>query len=506
MYLIHGSADRGPVLAIATVCFSVVVLASTLFTRLPTAPVAFFAAFTIILVVWQRPLLAWRSLVAAITVVIFFIPIRHYVLPGNLPFELDPYRVVLGLVLLGWFGSLLVDSRVRWRATGLEAPLLLFVGATVASVVVNWTRVNALGVEPETLKAITFVISFLLLIYLVVSVIRTERDVDFMISVIVTCGAVLSGFALVESVTGYNVFNHLGGHFSFLREVPLPYSLTGADDRGGRLRVFASAQHPIALGAVLVMVLPLAIYLAKTREALRWWAAAAMLTLGVVSTVSRTGVVMLIVVGLVFLWLRPKGTKKLWPALLPLLVAVHLVMPGSLGALKEAFFPSGGIVAEQQSAAGTRGSGRLADFTPTLAEWSRSPILGEGYGSRVVDGDNPNADILDDQWLSLLLETGIVGVAAWIWIYARVLRRLVARAKSDDSKHGLLCAALSASIIAYAVGMLTYDSFSFVQVTFVLFMLIGISAVRYVPSPESVPVYRQRLLNAPAPPAPEVAT
>ncbi len=49
----------------------------------------------------------WRRLI----LVILFIPIRRYSLPGNLPFELEPYRLLVALLLVGWGASLLVDPR-----------------------------------------------------------------------------------------------------------------------------------------------------------------------------------------------------------------------------------------------------------------------------------------------------------------------------------------------------------------------------------------------------------
>ena len=53
--------------------------------------------------------------------VILFIPIRRYSLPGNLPFELEPYRLLVMLLLVGWGASLLVDPRIRFRRTGSKA-------------------------------------------------------------------------------------------------------------------------------------------------------------------------------------------------------------------------------------------------------------------------------------------------------------------------------------------------------------------------------------------------
>jgi hypothetical protein len=454
-------------------------LALAVLTRVPPARTAPLLAIAIVLVMWQRQLLAWRSLLTGILIIVFFIPIRRYTVPGNLPFQMEPYRLVVMLVLAGWFSALLVDPRVRWRRSGLEAPLLAFAAAALASVLVNWSRVRSLDVEPNTLKALTFLLSFLLVVFMTASLVRSIRDLDFLIQVLVVCGTSLAGFALFEAVSGYNLFNHLTGVLPFLRSEPLPFSLSNAlaDNRGGRLRVYASAQDPIALSAVLVMLVPLAVYLAATdRRRVLWSACAGILLLGAIAPLSRTGIVMMIVIGAVFAWLRPQQTRRMWPALLPGFLVLHLILPGSIGALESAFFPAGGIIAQQQSGAGTGGSGRLADVGPSLAEWSRAPMLGEGYGTRIVDGPTPNAPILDDEWLGLLLETGVCGVGAWLWLYGRVLRRLVSAARTDRSRHGLLCTALTASIASYAIGMLTYDAFSFIQVTLVLFFLLGLGS------------------------------
>jgi hypothetical protein len=477
MRLIEGEAERGPIVSLGVVVGAVGALALTVLTRFPPERTVPVLALAIVLVMWQRRLLAWRSLVAGILLVIFFIPIR-YTIPGNLPFQLEPYRLLVALVLAGWLSALLVDPRVRLRKSGLEGPLLVFVAAAVASDLANWSRVTSLGVETNVTKSLTFLLSFVLVVYLVVSVVRSAVDLDFVLRALVGFGAVLAACAIFESASGYNVFDHLSGAFSFLRSAPLPYTLQSAlaNSRGGRLRVYASSQSPIALSALFVIVIPMAVYLACTqRRKLAWWTATAVLGLGAISTISRTGVLMLAVVGAVFLWLRPQDTRKLWPLLVPALLAVHIALPGSIGALTTAFLPSGGIVAQQESGAGTHGSGRLADVGPSLKEWSRSPILGEGYGTRVVDGPTPNASILDDQWLGTLLETGLVGVLSWTWLLSVVLRRLVRRARADRSNHALLCVGLTASVTAYAVGMLTYDAFAFVQVTLVMYVLLGLS-------------------------------
>ena len=429
----------------------------------------------------------WPRLMAALILVIFLIPIRRYSLPVNLPFKLEPYRIFVFILVALWAGALLVDARTRLRRTGLEGPILLIVGATLASIVANQSRVaQVAGVD----KRVMFFFTFVAMLYLTATTIRRLDEVDYLTKILVTGGAIVAASSIVEARTGFNAFNHLSRVLPVLR----PEDAGGTDMLrfgSAKLRVFGSSQHPIALSAMFVMLTPLAIYAWRRYRQRRWMLCAALLAAACAGTVSRTGIVMLIVVLLVFLWLRPRETRRFWPALIPMLVVIHFVLPGTIGALKQSFLPAGGLVAEQRGAAGTAGSGRVADIGPALTEWKASPLVGEGYGTRVVDGEEsstPTASILDDQWLSSLLETGALGVAGWLWLFARVIRRFGREAKRDESDRGWLLAAIVAAVASYAVGMLTYDAFSFIQVTFLMFIFValGSSLVAERPTPLAV--------------------
>jgi O-antigen ligase len=431
-------------------------------------------ALIVVAAVAYRSLLRWRTLLAALILVILFIPIRRYGSPIHVAIQLEPYRLLIAFVLLGWIFSLLVDLRVRLRRTGLEAPLLLLTAAVLGSVLANQGRIDALGVQQEVVKNLTFLLSFLVVIYLITSVVRTLADIEFVLKVMVLGGCVVSVFASIETRTGFNVFNHLAGVVPLLKDQGLSYGL--AHEYAGR--AYASAQHPIALGAALVMLLPLSVYLARSSRR-AWWLATAALTLGVFATRSRTPVVMLAVVIVVLLIFRTAEVKRVWPALIPMVLLLHFAMPGTVSTLKSAFLPKGGIVTQQAQGTGATSSGRLAHIAPGIREWSAHAVFGEGFGSRVTEGSGPighygaNASILDNQWLGLLLETGLIGLIAWIWLFSRFVRRMGRRAR-DPSAIGWLYAGLAASVSAYAVGMLTFDAFSFIQVTFVLFTLLGI--------------------------------
>src|SRR5439155_4481765 len=99
----------------------------------------------------HRRLFRWETLTALLVATIFLIPIKRYTIPGN-AFNLEPYRLLVAMLAAGWCVALLVDRRVRFRRSGLDAPILLFVFAVLASVAVNDGRIQTLGVQKEAVK------------------------------------------------------------------------------------------------------------------------------------------------------------------------------------------------------------------------------------------------------------------------------------------------------------------------------------------------------------------
>lgn len=442
----------------------------------------------------------WSWLVAGLVIVVVLIPSDgRYTLGGGLPFQLEPYRVFVALVLVGWIAALLSDRRVKLRRTGFEGPLALILFAIVGSDVLNPGRIS--GITSFVIKSLSLEASFLLIIYMVMSVVRERRVLESIMKVLVVAGCLEAIGAIVQRKLNYNPFDHLHLLLPIFR---FNVVLVANNVRGGTIRATASAGHPIELSATMAMLLPFAIYLAVKRRHRMYWVAAVLLLAGDFAGGSRTGLISILVMLAVFLWLRPRETLRCWPALIPLLLIVHFLDPGALGGLYEGFFPQGGIVAQQsQTFIGPGGvqenANRLSRVGPELQNFENyNPLFGEGFGTRVtgrtsltaaqptgvldyaINGQsNPtasedNAEILDDQWLGTLLETGILGIAGWVWMFVRLIRRLGARAKLErGSPDGWLPVALAAAAAGFASSMFFYDAFAYTQATFLMHLLIG---------------------------------
>lgn len=460
----------------AIICISVVGVAVAVLSGTAVKEAALAVAVLTAVLVGSNVLFAWRSLLTALVLLIFFIPIKRYSFPASLPFELEPYRLFVAFLVALWGASLLVDRRIRITKTAFDGPVLLIAVAILASDLANPRRVDELGTYVA--KDLLFFASFLLVVYLVASVIRSADDLDYVLKVMVGGGAVVALTLLFERRFLYNVFDHLEGVVPLLTQ---KLSVAALYDVEFRQQVIGSAQHPIAMGAATAILAPCAVYLAVSHSR-RWWFAAVALGLGTLATAARTALVMITTAGIVLLILRWRELRRYLPALLPFAMLTWVAAPGAVGTLRSSFFPPGGLIAEQSTVVKGNedlANNRLADIGPAMQEFSMQPLFGQGYGTRITGFYEPfiNAAILDNQWLLTLLETGLLGIAAFVWLFVRVLRRLTRIAQTDEGREGWLAAALASSVWAFAVGMFTYDAFSFIQVAFLFFLLLALAAV-----------------------------
>ena len=439
-----------------------------------TALVAAIVGLGAATIAWHRVLLRWPTAIGLIVAVVLFVPIGRYSFPIDLPFQLELYRVAVAAALACWMAALLIEPQVRLRRSPFNVPLALILIATIGSEIVNVGRVTPL--QSVVLKGLTFFISFVLLHYLIVSVVRSRQTIERLTKFLVSGVAVAAVFAVVEQRTGFNLFDHISNVIPFLQfDGPIETV------RDGLIRSVGSAQHPIALGVLFAMTVPLGLALAFG-SGWRWAIPTGLVLVGVMSSASRTPIVVLIVVALVITWLKPREALRLLPLLLPLVIVIKLALPGSIATVKHAFLPEGGLVQEQAQLSAEAdpmlAGGRVRVIGPSLREAGTRPVFGLGFATRQTGFNNPlrNAPILDNQWLSLLLEIGLVGFIGWVALFVAAVRRLGRASRRRAGPEGWLPVGFAAAIAGFAAGMFTYDSLTFVQIAFVFWTVISLAA------------------------------
>ncbi len=241
--------------------------------------------------------------------------------------------------------------------------------------------------------------------------------------------------------------------------------LGGITSRSGFSRPFGTALHPLEFGAVLTMVLPIAITRARcsTRPLVLRWSPVLLIALAVTFSISRSAVVCGLVGMLVLAsgWTR-RERQYLAAGLFGVLLLVAATVPGMLGSISGLFTSAG----DDGSVASRTGSYPMALQLVTTA-----PLFGRGYSTFL-----PSYRIFDNQYLLLVVEVGAVGllsvlalVAAGIWSARRV------RSLSTDTTVTETAHALQASLAAGTLGLAFFDGFSFPMCTGVLFLLFGLT-------------------------------
>lgn len=280
---------------------------------------------------------------------------------------------------------------------------------------------------------------------------------------LVLCCTIVGVLGLVQFFTGLDVASHLA--FPGLQANT---EFSSVLSRDGFNRPMATTTHPIELGVVLVMALPLALhgllYAPKGRRARRCLPVVVLLVT-IPMTVSRSAILGLLVVGLVMLPVWP-GRLRLWSLVVggAGTVVMSAAVPGLIGTVSK-------LVLNIGSDSST--TARTDDYTAVARSVHDRPLFGQGFGTYL-----PRVyRILDNQYLGSLVETGLVGLAALLavmlggWFLARGARRA---SRDPETRHLAQCLAASVAVAAFAYG--TFDAFSFPMAANLTFLLIGCGA------------------------------
>jgi O-antigen ligase len=228
----------------------------------------------------------------------------------------------------------------------------------------------------------------------------------------------------------------------------------GIGIRGGESRVPGTATDPIELGVVAGMLLPLAAYLLMhdtERPKWRRWVPFLCISLAVPASVSRSGVLAVVVsLGVLIVSLPPARRLKGMAAIPPAIAVVFVVAHGLIGTLTSYFL------------AGTADSSiahRTNNYPYVEQLVHQAPWLGQGGGTYIPQSA---VNILDNEYLTISIELGLLGLFALaFFLIWPAVAALVARKGTTDPKLRDLCAALAGAEFAAVICSATFDSLSF---------------------------------------------
>ena len=371
---------------------------------------------------------------------------------------------MLGMAGAFWWLTSRVATRLG-RSHGfrpVQAAMAAFSFTCLVSYLIATTRPIE-GVELSAAdRGMLVVLSWAGVLLLAGDGITTRARLDDVLRVVVAGGAVAALVGLLQFTTGT----------SFIDRISIPglsqnSAVNGVFARNGFSRAAGTSTHPIEFGVLLTMVLPLALHLAlhdPRRGPVRRWFPVVAIGAAIPVTMSRSALLGLALVLLIVLPTWPK-TRRRWAYtfLIGGFGAVYVAVPGLLGTMLRLFT---GIAGDNSALS------RVNSYDIAWHYIGLSPLFGRGFGTFL-----PRYHILDNQYLGMAVETGLVGVLAFIGVIAtglvvafRMYRRVPALA--DRSLAISLAGGLASSTAAAA----TFDALGFPQVAGAPFLYLGLVA------------------------------
>jgi len=277
-------------------------------------------------------------------------------------------------------------------------------------------------------------------------------------------GGAVAALGIVQYLTGQAFTEYLR-----LPGLAVNGDLTSVGSRQGFFRPAGTALSPIEFGVVLTMILPIALHYAVTdrhRAVRSRWFPVLAIGVALPFAISRSAIVGAVAGLAILLPTWPRAVRRrTYAGVVALVGAMFVLRPGMLGSLAGLFTG----ISNDASAQSRSNSYAIA--------WSfilDRPVFGRGFGTFM-----PQYRILDNEYLLLLIETGVVGCGALLvlfWVAIRTAwRHRFGAAGRIVGGAPTLGAALAASIAAGVLGFALFDALSFPMVPGLMFLLLGTS-------------------------------
>jgi O-antigen ligase len=300
------------------------------------------------------------------------------------------------------------------------------------------------------------------LILLAADGIRTWERLHLVLKTFVWCSAYMAVIGIAQAVLFFDLTTYMlvPGLVEFVERTEFMI-------RGGGVRVASTTAHYIEFSVVMALAFPFAIHYALHGDTRRMRQIYALLTLliaaAIPATVSRTGFVALAIVVVILVPLWGWRTRYHIAIMGAAVSAVLIAAKPSLASTLITMFET---VGSDESI-----TSRTDRYDMVYDYFVERPWFGRGSGTWV----SPQYQYLDNQWLSMVLTNGIVGVAVLLAIHvtAIVLATVAMRRATTVVEKHITAGLVSTQLVAVAVGA-TFDSLSFTTCAIMVMLLAGL--------------------------------
>jgi hypothetical protein len=429
---------------------------------------------------WPRTtrLLPW-SLAGFITV-LWLTPFDRIQLGIQTPIDMKLDRLLLPLVVAVVLLAFAAGPRVapRLRLTPIHVAIGAFVTVAFLSVVIGARGLNQTLEFEVALKKLPLLVSYVSVFAIMAASIRPGEVRAFMTLTMVL--GIICGLGLIWQ---YRFDTNL---FTLVTDKVLPgifqmqLDMSAAVDSAGRRGVTGPAA--VGLEAVAMLSFALSIVIVRmlgTREARQralYGLAACIILAATFATARKSALLAPASVVVTLAYFRRRELLAMAPIGLVICVAVAVLSPG---AVRGTFAQ---LTASDRSTVATT-SDRIADYDAVRPDFWMSPLFGRGHGSY----GHETYRLLDSEILTRLLETGVVGLLAFLGMGVAVVlasRRTIADRDPTWAPHALVGAACA---VCFLVMSTLFDLLSFPHATYLFFYIAGLVAAVLARDREPLP-------------------
>jgi hypothetical protein len=417
---------------------------------------------------WPRTTRVLPWMVAAFMAVLWLVPFDSIELNVSTPIDLKLDRLLLPFLVVMWILALAGGGAARpsLRMTWIHAAVGAFVAVACLTVIVNATELSRTLELDQSLKALPLLMAYLTFFLIVASVVR-EGEVQPFLKYTLGLALICAVGAIWEYRFKQNLFYEWSD-----RLLPGVFDVGAADsgyDSLGRAVTRGPARHPLEAVAMLSMALPIAmagaVHAARRRQRILYGVAAGVLVAAILTTDRKSALLVPLAVVLLVAYFRRRELLRLAPLALPLLVAIQIMSPGALASIGYQFKPD-------HLGANTV-SDRTADYDAVRPDlWSHF-ALGRGWGSY----QPPIHRVLDSDVLSRVVETGVVGLAAFALMGLCVVLCARAPIRSRHPTWAPVALAGAGAAVAFLVVATLFDVMAFPHAPYIFLCMAAMLAV-----------------------------
>ncbi len=407
-----------------------------------------------------RPLWAFDALAPLLVYVVVLLGVPSELIVEPLGAAGTPAQILGIAFALWWLLSRLLRRRHGGERHGPVAVLLLvFVVAMQLSYAVGAVSPRAAVEHSSADRWLLTLMAWVGVTLATAEALSTRRKLDTALKLVCvgTVGIALLG--MVQFFFGIDI-----AHFIQIPGLHANHAFGALSERSSFRRVSGTTIHPIEFGVVLSSVLPLLVHFAVHSGQHRrwWWLGACAVAAALPMSVARTAILGAVVAVAVAFWSWPRPVRRRVLLLLPFaLVAMRSAVPGLLGTIKSLFLNAGSDPST---------AGRTDDYAPVWHYVTQDPVTGRGVGTFIPGLYRT----LDNQYLGMLVEAGVVGLLALLALLGGgVVVGLVLGRRMPLAADRSLGVALAAGLAVPLLTLVTFDGLAFPMAAGITFLLLG---------------------------------